>query len=55
MYDIDRVVLEKLADGKAVPEEEIGLLLDLVGPEVGADREIATTVNFFKRESDGFS
>ena len=30
-----RMVLEKLADGKAVTEEEMDLLLDLVGPEVG--------------------
>ena len=34
----DRIVLEKLADGKPVPEEEMNLLLDLVGPEVRADQ-----------------
>ena len=46
-----RVVLEKLADGKNVPEEEINLLLDLLGPEVRVDRDIAN-VNFLKRGSD---
>ena len=34
-----RMVLEKLADGKAVTEEEMDLLLDLVGPEVGPEHE----------------
>ena len=43
----DRVVLEKLADGKNVPEEEINLLLDLLGPEVRVDRDIAN-VHFFE-------
>ena len=47
----DRVVLEKLADGKNVPEEEINLLLDLLGPEVRVDPDIAN-VNFLKRGSD---
>ena len=41
----DRVVLEKLVDGKNVPEEEIDLLLDLLGPEVGDDCDI---VHFFR-------
>ena len=30
--------MEKLVDGKAVPEEEMDLLLDLVGPEVMVDQ-----------------
>ena len=43
--------MEKLADGTNVPEEEIHLLLDLLGPEVGDDRDIAN-VHFLKRGSD---
>ena len=35
---LDRMILEKLVDGKAVPEEEMDLLLDLVGPEVMVDQ-----------------
>ena len=44
--------MEKLVDGKAVPEEEIDLLLDLVGPEVGVD---IANVQFLKHVSDGFT
>ena len=37
-------------DGKAVPEEEIDLLLDLVGPEVGGpDRDTASVQSFESR------
>ena len=32
------MIFEKLVDGKAVPEEEMDLLLDLVGPEVMVDQ-----------------
>ena len=35
------MVLEKLADGKAVTEVEMDLLLDLVGHEVGPEHEKA--------------
>ena len=44
-----RVVFEKLADGKNVPEEEINLLLDLLGPEVGDDCDIANAQFFEAR------
>ena len=43
----NRMVLEKLVDGKAVTEEEINLLLDLVGPEVGTESDLAS-VQFFE-------
>ena len=43
--------MEKLAECKTVPEEEINLLLDLLGPEVGDDRDIAN-VHFLKSGSD---
>ena len=33
-------------DGKVVPEEEIDLLLDLVGPEVRPDRDTASFQSF---------
>ena len=32
------MILEKLVDGKAVSQEDMDLLLDLVGPEVMVDQ-----------------
>ena len=38
----DRMILEKLVDGKAITEEELNLLLDFVGPEVGTESDLAS-------------